>query len=252
VSAGVEPLVASERFADTARRLFDAEIVRPTNLYVNLTYQIPFPQGAGHTDIPAFRGFDRTRHPITFLTIMGLSGLFEDVRVKIATAVAWFYGGSDGGFEYWPDGPERVSRVHEGTIDNTAVVGDNDFMWHRVRPTGRIEDGMPQLTLESELTGRGDAWSIVDAGRTIASFGREKLRVSLSWKAMVFESDADRRRYDEHTDDVDEAEVLRRFAVDLAGRGIAVTPPTVDPFRDPAFITLLQEQYVRYPTAQAA
>jgi hypothetical protein len=128
IREGVEPLLANERFAAAARRLFDAEIVRPTNLYVNLTYQLPFPQGAGHTDVPAFRGFDRTRYPITFLTIMGLSGLFEDVRVKIATAVAWFYAGADGGFEYWPDGPDRPSRVHEGRIDNTAIVGDNDFM----------------------------------------------------------------------------------------------------------------------------
>jgi hypothetical protein len=251
VRDGVAPLLRNPRFARAAERLFDAEIVRPTTVYVNLTYQIPFPQGAGHTDVPVFRGFDRTRHPITFLTIMGLSGLFEDVRVKVATAVAWFYGGADGGFEYWPDGPDRPSRVHEGAIDNTAVVGDNDFMWHRVRPTGRVEDGMPQLTLASELTGRGDAWAIVDGARTIAALPRDRLRVSLSWKAMVFESDADRRRYDEHTDDVDLAEVLRRFSVDLAARGVAVTLPA-DPLREPAFIRLLQEHYVRYPAAAEA
>jgi hypothetical protein len=246
VREGVEPLLANERFAAAARRLFDAEIVRPTNLYVNLTYQLPFPQGAGHTDVPAFRGFDRTRYPITFLTIMGLSGLFEDVRVKIATAVAWFYRGTDGGFEYWPDGPDRPSRVQEGAIDNTAIVGDNDFMWHRVRPTGRVEDEMPALTLESELTGSGDAWSIVDGAHTFATLSRDRLRVSLSWKAMVFASDAERRRYDEHTDDVDLSEVIRRFTADLATRGVEVELPA-DPLRDPGFVELLREQYVRYP-----
>jgi hypothetical protein len=155
VAAGVEPLLQHRPFIEAAKQLFGAEIVRPTTVYVNLTYQIPFPQGAGHTDVPVFRGFDRTRNPITFLTIMSLSGLFEDVRVKVATAVAWFYGGPDGGFEYWPEGPDRPSRVHEGTIDNTAIVGDNDFMWHRVRPTGRLEDGLPSITLDSELRVEG-------------------------------------------------------------------------------------------------
>jgi hypothetical protein len=250
ISAGVAPLLYHGRFVEAAKRLFDAEIVRPTTVYANLTHQLPFPQGAGHTDVPAFRGFDRTGWPITFLTIMGLSGLFEDVRVKIATAVAWFYRGADGGFEYWPDGPDRPSRLHEGAIDNTAIVGDNDFMWHRVRATGRPEDGMPAMTLASELDGGGARWAIVDAGRTVAAFGRERLRVSLSWKAIVFETDADRRRHDEHTDDVDLPEILRRFRVDLEHRGVKVRLPA-DPVRDPGFIDLLRTQYVRYPSTAA-
>lgn len=250
VAAGVAPLLADSRFAEAARRLFDGEIVRPTTVYVNLTYQIPFPQGAGHTDVPVFRGFDRTQYPITFLTVMGLSGLFEDVRVKVATAVAWFYDGHDGGFEYWPEGPTGPSRLHEGDINNTAIVGDNDFMWHRVRPTGKLEDGMPQLTLDSELTRRNGHWAIVDDGAPIAEFGRDRLRVSLSWKALVFASDAERRQYDEHTDDIGLTEVLRRFTDDLASRGIAVTLPD-DPLRDPEFMQVLQRTYVRYPAAAA-
>jgi len=251
VAPGVEPLLQHAPFVAAAQRLFDAEIVRPTTVYVNLTYQIPFPQGAGHTDVPAFRGFDRSRHPITFLTIMSLSGLFEDVRVQIATAVAWFYAGADGGFEYWPEGPDRPSRIHEGAIENTAIVGDNDFMWHRVRPTGRLEDGMPALGLESELVGGGDAWAIRTGDETVATFGRDRLRVSLSWKALVFESDAARRRFDEHTDDVDLPEILRRFTADLGRRGVDVQVPE-DPLRDPAFIDLLRTHYVRYPSPGAA
>jgi len=251
VRDGVRPLLEHPRFVDAARRLFDAEIVRPTTVYVNLTWQLPFAQGAGHTDIPAFRGFDRSRWPITFLTIMGLSGLFEDVRLKIATAVAWFYGGGDGGFEYWPDGPDAPSRVHEGAIDNTAIVGDNDFMWHRVRPTGRVADGMATLSLDSMLERDGAAWRIVDGDGVVATMPRERLRVSLSWKALVFASDADRRRHDEHTDDVDLPEVLRRFTVDLEARGADV-PRVDDPVRDPAFIALLREHYVRYPSTAAA
>jgi hypothetical protein len=248
---GVEPLLAHAPFADAARRLFDAELVRPQMVYVNLTWQLPCPQGAGHTDVPAFRGFDRGRYPITWLTIMGLSGLFEDVRVKIATAVAWFYEGSDGGFEYWPDGPGAPSRVHEGRIENTALVGDNDFMWHRVRPTGRPEAGMARLGLESQLLRSGEGWEVRDGERRVAAFGWDALRVSLSWKALVFESEADRRRHDEHLEDIDLPEVLRRFGEDLAARGTPVAWPE-DPVRDPALIRLLSDRYVSYPAAASA
>jgi hypothetical protein len=244
---GVEPLLHHAGFAEAARRLFGAELVRPQTVYVNLTWQLPFPQGAGHTDIPAFRGFDRSRYPITLLTIMGLSGLFEDVRAKIATVVAWFYAGSDGGFEYWPEGPERPSTIHEGRIDNTAIVGDNDFMWHRVRPTGRVEDGMLRLNLESQLRREADGWAIRDGERRLAAFGSEALRVSLSWKALVFESDAERALHDDHRDDIDLPEVLHRFGTDLAARGTPVSWPA-DPVRDPSVIRLLTDAYVRYPT----
>jgi hypothetical protein len=247
----VAPLLRHAPFVAAARRLFDAELVEPTTVYVNCTWQLPFAQGAGHTDIPAFRGLDRTRYPITWLSIMGLSGLFEDVRLRIATAVAWLYRGSDGGFEYWPEGPDAPSRLHEGAIDNTALVGDNDFMWHRVRPTGRPQGGMAQLSLDSELVFEGGAWSVRDGTRRLGAFGWDALRVSLSWKALVFADEADRRRTHEHRDDIDLAEVLRRFAADLAARGIPVAWPA-DPVHDPATIRLLTDVYVRYPAATRA
>jgi hypothetical protein len=250
--APVEELLHLPVFCDGARRLFDAEIVRPQTIYVNLTWQLPFAQGAGHTDIPAFRGVDRTGHPVAFLTLMGASGLFEAERVKVATAVAWFYEGADGGFEYWPDGPDAPPAVHEGSIDNTAVVGDNDFMWHRVRPTGRPEDGMVTLDLDSELQrGEDDAWRILSGDRTVAEVPFERLRISLSWKALVFDSEEDRRRYDDHTDDLTLEEVVERFRTGLRSRGVEVSLPS-DPERDPDFVRLLAAQYVRYPTSSAA
>lgn len=249
---GVAPLLHNRRFVDAARQVFDAELVRPTTVYVNLTWQLPFAQGVGHTDIPAFRGFDRSEHPVAFLSLMGSSGLFEDVRVTVATAVAWFYAGADGGFEYWPDGPDAPSVVHEGAIDDTAVVADNDVLWHRVRPTGRPEDGMASLELDDELVLRDAAtWAIVRGDEELARFDRSALRVSLSWKALCFVDDADRRRFDDHTDDIDLAEVVARFRQDLRRRGIVADLPD-DPRRDPATIRLLQRTYVRYPTSAAA
>jgi hypothetical protein len=203
--------------------------------------------------VPAFAGFDRHDWPTTFLSIMGMSGLFEDVRRHIATGVAWFYEGTDGGFEYWPDGPDRPSVIHEGAIDNTMIIGDNDFMFHRVRPTGRVENGLRQLTLGAELVSNGaGSWSIVDKGETVATFGRSDLRVSLSWKADVFRTAEDARRADSGVDDIDLDGVLARFAADLLARGVDMSIPDEDPVLDPAFIALLQEQYVRYPSVGSA
>lgn len=231
-----------------ARRVFDAEIVRPHTVYVNLTWQLPFPQGRGHVDIPAFRGFDRSTVPVTFLTLMGQTGLFEQERVKVATAVAWFYRGSDGGFEYWPDGPLAPSTLHEGAIANTAIVADNDFMWHRVRPLGTVEHGMASLSMDAALEAvPEDRWRIVDRDEVVAEFGRDALRVSLSWKADVFDSAEDARRHDEHVADLDLDEVLGRLSADLAERGEDPSVPSVDPLRDPGFVDRLHRVYMRYP-----
>lgn len=248
VRDGVEPLLHHEPFVDAARRLFGAEIVRPHTVYVNLTWQLPFEQGRGHVDIPAFRGFDRTTVPIAFLTIMGQSGLFEAERVKVATAVAWLYEGADGGFEFLPDGPQGASVVHEGDIHNTAIVADNDFMWHRVRPVGSPDDGMAQLTMDSELrTDDGGTWTIGDPGGDLASFPRDALRVSLSWKATAFISEEDRRIHDEHLSDLHADQVLRRLSEDLVAKGVDPTVPEEEPFRDPSFLDRLQDAYMRYP-----
>ena len=179
---------------------------------------------------------------------MGLSGLFEDVRVKVATAVAWFYQGADGGFEYWPHGVGGSSVLHEGVIDNTAIVADNDFMWHRVRPTGRVEDGMVTLSRDAAMVRRdANSWAIDDEGVEVASFPAEKVRVSLSWKAQAFVDEADRRRFDEHTDDIALDEVLRRFGADFASRGESLEVPA-DPVADPEFVRTLNAAYVHYPS----
>ncbi len=249
VLPGVADLLDHGPFVDAARKVFDAEIVCPHTVYANLTWQLPFAQGRGHVDIPAFRGFDRTTIPVTFLTIMGLSGLFEEERVKIATAVAWLYSGSDGGFEYWPNGPDEPPVVHEGAIYNTAIVGDNDFMWHRVRPLGDPADGMVQLSLDSELTSDdGRDWHIdePDVGE-VARFARDALRVSISWKATVYFSEDDRRRHEDHSDDLDGEAVLERFAADLTARDLDPTVPESDPFRNPEFVARLQSAYMHYP-----
>jgi hypothetical protein len=55
--------------------------------------------------------------------------------VRTDTAVAWFYGGTGGALSYWPDGPAGPRRSVP-PVSNTAIVGDNDRMVHRVEAVG--------------------------------------------------------------------------------------------------------------------
>lgn len=248
---GVEPLLFHDGLIESAARLFSSTVVRPRLLFANITWQLPFEQGAGHTDIPAFRGIDRSRYPVWFLSVMGHSGLFEDERIRIATAVAWFYEGSDGGFTYWPDGPEAPPHIHEGAINNTAIVGDNDLMYHRVRPVGPPSAGMlTNLSIDTELAHRGgDDWE-VRRGEVVARPRFAELRVSVSWKAYVFRDASEERLFHDGSADLSFDAVLERLYADLEERGTPV-PRQLDPLRDPEFVRLLATTYMHYPTVFA-
>jgi hypothetical protein len=246
---GIDAILSNPRFVEAAGRLFESDLVSPWGVYSNITWQLPFDQGGGHTDVPAFVGIDRRRYPTWLLSVMGHSRLFEKERVEIATAVAWFYRGKDGGFSYWPDGPDRPPRVHEGDVYNTSIIGDNDRMYHRVRPVGQRSDGMlGGMTLETTLEhDGGDAWAIRQAGEKRVSMRFDALRISVSWKAYVYRDEQQRQRHATEVGALDLTAVVDRFASDLAARGIDFQAPA-DPLHDEAFVTLLTRAYVHEPT----
>ena len=125
---------------------------------------------------------------------MGSSGLFEDVRISIATAVAWFYQGERGFFRYWPIGRDNESIRHE-KMWNTAVVGDNDFMHHLVERIGYRDEFSPKgMSINTELDHDGEVWKVIEQDEVMECLKDFKIRLSLSWKAKVF---ANRRIYEE-------------------------------------------------------
>lgn len=247
---GAERFLNNQKLIDAAKDVFGAEVVVPHIVYSNFTWQLPFNQGGGHIDIPAFRGFDRTTNPIWILTVMGHSGLFTEYQIQIATAVCWFYGGTDGGLDYWPDGLAGQRRSHEGSINNTAMVGDNDNMFHRVRPVGEPTDGIiTGMSLGSELCSLADdQWSIVEAGEELARFGSEQLRLSVSWKANVFQSQEDRVRAENAEDPLTIDDVVEIFGDDMAAQGVEFAKPD-DALRDRDWVQVLTETYVSEPAA---
>jgi len=251
---GAQELLHDEQLIEAAKKVFNAEVVVPYIVFVNLTTPMPS-QGVGHVDIPAFRGIDRKQYPTWLLQMMGQSGLFEDARVRIATSVAWLYHGSNGGFSWWPDGPDGPRLVHDQNIDNTAIVGDNDFMFHRVEQVGADgESTARNLTLESLLHPADDNapdadWVITDEGDERYRVPFEKVRVSVSWKAKVFANEEEKRITDEHLDDIALPEVVDRFIADLSDRGVDCPRPA-DALTDTDFIATVAANYRLTPSTE--
>ncbi|MHA7839001.1 MAG: hypothetical protein ACX98W_16200 [bacterium] len=251
---GAETILENPRFIEAARTLFDAEVVRPNVVYVNLMAPLSF-AGEGHIDVPAFRGIDRREFPIWLLQQMSRSGLFADWQIDIATAVSWFYEGDGGAFDYWAEGPTAPPRTLQPPFSNRAVVGDNDFMFHRVGTVGEVTKTL-EAGLESELMPAPDDsgdWIVRDRDEEIARYPYEAIRISVSWKAEVFADDAARRVREEHLDDLTLDGVVDRFLADLSDRGLAIERPA-DPLEDPDFMAALSDVYripdLVYPTAE--
>jgi hypothetical protein len=242
---GVEVFLGHDALRDAAQAMFEGGVIVPQIVYVNLNPPIARVD-PGHVDIPAFRGVDRTRYPVWLLATMLKSGLFDRWYVPSVTAVAWYYEGEGGGFTYWPDGPDQTP-ISRPCISNSAVVGDNDYMFHRVEAVGPNERTLPKgLTLNSQLYWSGNAWEVVERGDVRARYDFEDVRVSVSWKAQVFASSEQLALYQSHEDDLTLDQVVQMLLADLAARGTPAERP-LDPLHDRGFVEALNTTYRRTP-----
>ena len=99
---GAEAILHNKQFLEAAKAFFGTALVFPEFVVVNVN--APMAASVTHVDIPTFHGATRKQCPLPFLQVMGSSGLFEKWRVIQAGAVAWFYEGAGGAFDYWPEG----------------------------------------------------------------------------------------------------------------------------------------------------
>jgi len=238
-----EPVLHNPHFVDAARKVSAAQIVRPQTVIVNLMG--PQPAGAPHVDTPSFRGLPRGETPTPLLVLMGASGLFRRWSVPIASAIAWWYDGPAGGFEYWPAGPEGPIASEQAPFGNVALVGDNDSMFHRVGAIGRPADFPPagRFTAGAHLHFRPDGSAdVIEAGEMRWHYAPGALRLSILWKAYAFADARAAALHDERSDDLTPERIAAIFAADLARRGIALAEPT-HPFRDAAWLRGLGEAY---------
>ena len=180
---GAEAILCNPRLLRAASRLFGAEVA-PNTVAVNVSG--PGPAGAIHVDVPSFRGADRDRYPMRLLQAMAASGLFESWRVVEAGAVFWSYEGRGGAYDYWPDGIAGPMRSEHPPFSNSALIGDNNRMYHRIGWIGDPAAVPPAFSATAEISHRPEGgWVISDTGTSPVRYDDRDIRISILWKAQV-------------------------------------------------------------------
>jgi hypothetical protein len=242
---GIEPFLHHDAFIEAARAIHGRPVIEPAIAYANL--MVPGQELAVHTDVPEFRGANRKLIPQWLLVVMLHSGLFDEFRMPIATAIVWPCRTTGGGGElqYWPDGPDGPVAVHK-TRPNTAMVLDTDTVFHGV---GRVADvaaeDLPPLRPGMTLDYAGDdTWIVHDADNPeVIRYAWEELRFSVSWKAYCFADEDERDAWREHTHDLTLDRILDTLVSDLAARGRV----EADVARNAHLGRLLIDEYVPFP-----
>jgi hypothetical protein len=216
---GADLFLWHERVIEAAREFYDAEVVVPHTLYVNLMAAIA-ESGPAHTDNPVFRGRNRTNTPMLLLRSMLWSGLFDRWAIVQATSIWWMNDVEGGGLSYWPEGPEVPPTRHASAMANTALVGDNHGMFHQVEPVGPFGAGTRLVSPAAELApakdGSGD-WVVIDRGEESYRASLDRFRASVLWKADIYPNEDERRRVEQDTLSLED--VARIFDEDLDERG---------------------------------
>jgi hypothetical protein len=245
---GIAPFLFHEAFADAARSIHGRPIVEPAIAYANL--MVPGQELAVHTDVPEFRGANRKVVPQWLLVVMHHSGLFEEHRMPIATAIAWFHDCDGGELAYWPDGPTSPPARHRVRF-NTAMVLDTDSVFHGVERVAEIPTAaLPTIRPGTTLAFAGDrTWALRDAnGEELARYPWDALRFSVSWKAYCFRDAAERDAWRTHDDDLTLDVILDRLVDDLSARGRVRR----DVARDATLGQLLIDEYIRFPVSTSS
>jgi len=220
---GAELFLDHPAYFEAARRFWGMHEIVPHSVYVNLMVNL-CEAGPAHSDNPKFRGRERSNTPMWLLRLMFWSGLFRRWEIPQATAIFWLDDVAEGGgLAYWADGPEKPAHRHAGAMANTALVGDNHHMFHQVEPVGPFAGGTRRVTARAELAPAGDGsgdWAVRDRGREVFRAPLSGYRVSVLWKADVYESAAERERLRDDTLSLED--VASIFDRDLAARGVSL------------------------------
>jgi len=173
------------------------------------------------------------------------SGLFEEHRMPIATAIAWFGACEGGELAYWPDGAAAPPRRH-AVRDNTAMALDTDSIFHGVDRIAHVAaDALPRIRPGTTLDAIGDGvWALHSAeGHELGRYRWDELRFSISWKAYCFADEPSRASWRDHADDLTLDVILDRLITDLHARGRVA----LDVARDATLGQLLIDEYVHFP-----
>jgi hypothetical protein len=238
---GIEGFLWHEGFVEAARKLFGRPVISPAIVYANLL--VPGQELAVHTDVPEFRGANRTKDPEWLMVVMHHSGLFDRWRMPIATGVSWWRGCRGGELALYPDGVDRppatVPAAH-----NTAIILDTDTVFHGVDRVTEAAQPLPPLEIGMRLTYQGDDhWRVGFGDETVIRYHWDDVRFSVSWKAYCFADEAERKATLEHTDDLTRPQIMEALLADLRRRGRldGEVPNGTD------LALLMIDEYIRFP-----
>ena len=228
------------QFVEAAQHVTGKRLIRPAIVYLNIL--VPGQELALHTDVPEFRGANRTREPEWLLVAMHHSKLFERWRRHIATGVSWYHDCVGGDFVYYPDGADRPPR-HLQVRRNTAIVLDTDSVFHGIDPVALRDTTLPPIEPGVRLHRDDDAhWSVRRDGDVRAVYNWDDLRLSISWKAWCFADAEEMRINDAHADDLTLDQILDTFVHDLHARGLIANRPN-----DETLAQLILDEYIHFP-----
>jgi hypothetical protein len=231
---GAELVLHNKKFLEAARTAFGTSHVYPEFVAVNISG--PMPACNTHVDNPSFYGATRGDYPLPFLRVMGFSGLFEPWRVVRASTIAWFYEGTGGNFEYWPEGLDGPMLSERSPFLNVALCADTDRMYHRIGAVGDDHADLPSISASAEIhpDGQGD-WTILENGEVRAIYSGNAIRFSILWKAEV-------RTGESKPDSLTLDRIMAIITTDLRRRKVDFQMPS-DPLTDRGWILLLQRNY---------
>ncbi len=231
---GAELILHNRRFLEAARSAFGTPLVYPEFVAVNING--PMPACTTHVDNPSFYGATRVDYPLPFLRVMGSSGLFEPWRVVRASTLSWFYEGSGGSFDYWPEGLDGPMRSEQPPFGNVALCADTDRTYHRIGPIGDPDAASPRMSATAQIHSNGDGnWSILENGEALATYPYHAIRFSILWKAAIGDKQP-------NTGNLTLDRIMSIFTADLRHRSVDFQMPS-DPLADTAWILLLQRIY---------
>jgi len=244
----------SRKLLDQVKAMHGAQYGAPYLFQFN----IQGPSGGydpGHFDGRSWRGLDPTNMPAWLGSVMAKSGLFDAWEVKAGQVISYYYPSDiDGGFTYWPEGPDRAPKRFAAPFWNSGIVTDNQHMYHRGEACGprHKRDLPPGTTLRSVLEAEAaGGWNVVDDGRVIAHYDDSEMRILFHYSAHVFTDMADLKRYYDHTDDLTHERAIDMLIDDLRRRRVPFEMPS-DPMADPAFIAALTRTHAVSPAGYPA
>lgn len=248
----VHDIYFSRKLLDPIKRLHGGQYALAHHMMFNICGPA-HSYDAGHFDSGNWRGITSANTPLWLMSVMAKSGLFDAWEIKTGQVITYFYDSDiDGGFTYWPDGPDRAPRRLPAPFSNTAILSDNSRMYHRREASGpRDRRDLSALRMDSQLYPDGDAWVVRNGGTEIARYAHRDTRSLFHFTGMVFDDAADVNRFLDHTDDLTTDKVFGVLLADLKTRDIRFTEPT-DPMTDRDFIALLTEAYAMAPVEYPA